>query len=289
MKTTMTSLALLLLAGYSQAAGVSIDTAYEGAAGETVKVQVMLDASTPVASAQIQMNYDPILLKVLSVTNVGAAGSQFIMGYKDHYGSLDVVMACAEGRCSQSGVLFEMLFQLNEGVPLGTAIDLVIARCDLGGDYGKNLASLSPQALTIGKVSVVPAATLDTDGDGIPDAWAWRYFNTTTNVTLRADPDGDGSDNQTEYKAGTNPLDGLSVFKISRASILPSPDKRWAGYMVKWLSVAEKRYRVERTEDLRHAFIPIETDIEANPPENTFVDLTATNAPAYFYRISVEQ
>lgn len=279
---------LVFLAGLLRAAGVSIGTSYEGAAGETVKAQVMLDASTPVASAQIQINYDPILITVLSVTNAGISGSQFIMGYKDHYGSLDVVMACAEGSCNQSGVLFEIYFQLNDGVSLGTAIDLIIARSDLGGDYGKNLATLTPLTFNNGKVSVVPSAALDTDGDGIPDAWAWRYFNTTTNIVLNADPDGDGTDNESEYKAGTNPNDRLSVFKITNSETVPAPDKPCAGFMVKWQSAAGKRYRVERTTDLRSAFTPIATGIEAVLPENSYMDSSATNAPSYFYRISVE-
>lgn len=279
---------LLFLSGSLRAAGVSIGTAYEGAAGETVKAQVMLDASTPVASAQIQINYDPILLQVLSVTNAGSVGSQFIMGYKDHKGSLDVVMACADGSCNQSGVLLEIIFQVNDGVPLGVAIDLVIARSDLGGDYGKNLANLTPLTFANGKVSVVPSAALDTDGDGIPDAWAWRYFNTTTNIVLTADPDGDGTDNESEYKAGTHPNDRLSVFKITSSETVPAPDTPCAGFMVKWQSAVGKRYRVERTTDLRSAFTPIVAGIEAVLPENSYMDSSATNAPAYFYRISVE-
>jgi hypothetical protein len=288
MKTETIVIALLMLAAYVHAAGVSIGTAYEGAAGETVKAQVMLDASTPVASAQLQINYDPMLLKVLSVTNTGVSGTQFIMGYKDHHGSVDVVMACADGSCNQSGVLLEVLFQLNDGVPLGTAIDLIIARSDLGGDYGKNLARQTSLTVENGKVSVVPSATLDTDGDGIPDAWAWRYFNTTTNIALTADTDGDGTNNESEYKAGTDPLDRFSVFKITHSETLPAPDKPCAGFMVKWQSVAGKRYRVERTTDLRSAFEPIASGIDAVLPENSYMDSSATNAPSYFYRISVD-
>jgi Cohesin domain len=288
MKANILSFVLISLAGPLIAAGVSIGTSYEGAAGETVKAQVMLDASTPVASAQIQINYDPMMVKVLSVTNSGSVGSQFIMGYKDHQGSLDVVMACADRSCGQSGALFEITFKVNEGVALGTAINLIIARSDLSGEYGKNLANLGPIAVTNGNVNVVPSATLDTDGDGIPDLWAWRYFNTTTNIALRADPDGDGTDNESEFKAGTNPNDRLSVFKITRSETVPAENAPVAGFMLKWLSVSGKRYRVERTTNLGQAFTPIATAIDAVLPENTYIDETATNAPSYFYRIGVE-
>jgi len=288
MKANVLFFVALLLADPLLATGVSIGSTYEGAAGETVKAQVMLDASTPVASAQIQINYDPMLVKVLSVTNSGSVGSQFIMGYKDHLGSLDVVMACSDGNCSQSGALFEITFQVNEGVALGTAINLIIARSDLSGDYGKNLASVSPIVVNNGNMNVIPSATLDTDSDGITDLWAWRNFNTTTNILLKADPDGDGTDNESEYKAGTNPNDKLSVFKITHSATVPAENAPAAGFMLKWLSVTGKRYRVERTMDLGQAFMPIATGIDAVLPENTYTDETATNAPSYFYRIGVE-
>jgi hypothetical protein len=288
MKTNVLIFVLISLAGPLLGAGVSIGSSYEGAAGETVKAQVMLDASTPVASAQIQINYDPMLVKVLSATNSGTVGSQFIMGYKDHQGSLDVVLACSDGSCSQSGALFEITFQVNDGVSLGTAINLIVARSDLSGDYGKNLANLGPIAITNGNVNVVPSASLDTDGDGIPDLWTWHHFNTSTNIVLNADPDGDGTNNEYEYKAGTDPNNNLSVFKITHSEAVPVENDPAAGFMLKWLSATGKRYRVERTTDLGQGFTPIVTGIDAVLPENTYTDETATNAPSYFYRISVE-
>jgi uncharacterized repeat protein (TIGR03803 family) len=47
---------------------------------------------------------------------------------------------------------------------------------------------------------------VDTDKDGLPDAWEQRYFQSLDN-SPDADPDCDGLSNLEEYKAGSDPLD----------------------------------------------------------------------------------
>jgi hypothetical protein len=51
-------------------------------------------------------------------------------------------------------------------------------------------------------------------GDGIPDTWRLKFFNSIDdpNAAAIADPDGDGSDNYQEYLDGTNPLFADAVF-----------------------------------------------------------------------------
>ena len=46
--------------------------------------------------------------------------------------------------------------------------------------------------------------SVDSNGDGLPDAWEMANFN-TLNVNPNADPDGDGWSNLQEYLNGTNP------------------------------------------------------------------------------------
>ncbi len=45
----------------------------------------------------------------------------------------------------------------------------------------------------------------DTDGDGIPDAWEFRYFGNLTTASATSDYDLDGLSDYGEYLAGTNP------------------------------------------------------------------------------------
>lgn len=51
------------------------------------------------------------------------------------------------------------------------------------------------------------ARGVDSDGDGISDAWEWMYaFNPLVSGDAQLDPDGDGVSNVAEYNAGTSPL-----------------------------------------------------------------------------------
>jgi hypothetical protein len=77
---------------------------------------------------------------------------------------------------------------------------------------------------------------LDSDGDGLPDAWEIQTTGNLTSLSGDEDTDGDGQTDLDEYLAGTNPLDPqdflgpvkFSVSVHSAAGILSWPSK--AGY-----------------------------------------------------------
>lgn len=56
---------------------------------------------------------------------------------------------------------------------------------------------------------------VDTDGDGLPDAWEYTYFGSLA-PSANGDPDGDGESNLSEYRSGTNPADPNSVVHSAR-------------------------------------------------------------------------
>jgi hypothetical protein len=57
--------------------------------------------------------------------------------------------------------------------------------------------------------------SLDTDGDGLPDAWELAYgLNPLNDNDANVDTDGDGLTNAQEYIAGTNPTNKLSTLKL---------------------------------------------------------------------------
>lgn len=68
------------------------------------------------------------------------------------------------------------------------------------------------------------AATVDSDGDGLPDEWKLAYGLDPTDPTglngPQGDPDGDGFTNYQEYIAGTNPRDSQDFLKFSAISLL---------------------------------------------------------------------
>jgi len=71
------------------------------------------------------------------------------------------------------------------------------------------------------KLADVEQAKVDTDADGMPDAWEWRYgLNPYSDADATQDPDGDKITNVNEYKAGTNPklADANALLKVSNAS-----------------------------------------------------------------------
>jgi hypothetical protein len=89
------------------------------------------------------------------------------------------------------------------------------------------------------------AAGVDTDGDGIADAWERTRFGNLTKATASSDSDGDGMTDLQEYLAGTNPLDpddNLRITHFERGVPPHSPTY----VILRWTSQPSRFYRVER-------------------------------------------
>ncbi len=125
---------------------------------------------------------------------------------------------------------------------------------------------------------------LDSDGDGIPDGWELANgLNPGNPADGLLDADGDGANNLAEYRSGTNPNDGQSYLRLS--SIAGSPG---VGVTVTWGSAAGRLYTVLRSGTVTGGFAPLATSIQSTPPQNVFLDSSATNAGPYFYRLQLE-
>ena len=119
----------------------------------------------------------------------------------------------------------------------------------------------------------------DANANGIPDAWERAYG--LTNVSATSDADGDGFSDRSEYLAGTDPTNRLSLLRITA---LQQPTGQ--GRVLRWSGVSNRQYRVEWTANL------------AVWPTNQFVYVGGTNAwrepwrlrcGRLFYRIGLQQ
>lgn len=85
----------------------------------------------------------------------------------------------------------------------------------------------------------VVAPPVDSDGDGMPNAWETTNGLSTSLNDAGADKDSDGQSNLAEYHAGTNPSDAQSLLEMLSAAAAP------AGQVtLNWAAVPGKVYRV---------------------------------------------
>jgi hypothetical protein len=115
-------------------------------------------------------------------------------------------------------------------------------------------------------------------------AWLSSYSFPLDGSADFIDSDGDGMNNWQEWRAGTDPSNSGSFLKL--LSITNAP----GGLTITWQSVQGVSYHVERTSDLSDpsTFSTIHSSIVGQPGTTSFTDSSATNAPAFFYRIAVQ-
>lgn len=124
----------------------------------------------------------------------------------------------------------------------------------------------------------------DIDGDQLPNDWeATHGFSVFDSFFLNTylDPDGDGVPNVEEYVAGTEPTNGLSVFRVT--------DIRWPGAGQVFVPALTGRwYTLEGLSDLSGGggWLPLVTNV---PGSNGWLGIVHTNAPGEFgYRVRVQ-
>ena len=121
----------------------------------------------------------------------------------------------------------------------------------------------------------------DADFDGMPDSWEIAQFG-STDALPDMDADGDGSNNLTEYVAGTDPVNAQSTFTIQELV----PDA--VGYVISWNSVEGRSYQVLKNSNLFYdEFSAISSIIPY--PVNRHTDAVERTEAQLFYQIEVSR
>lgn len=145
------------------------------------------------------------------------------------------------------------------------------------------VAGLQGQVHTGGRLNL--QRTVDTDGNGLPDWWEFRYFGHLTGTDPNADPDHDGMNNLAEWIAGTNPTNAASVLRLTLVSATNANN-----VVLSWPSVAGKNYWLARSTNLLTGFNSIVgTNVAATAPTNVLTDTAVLPGNTRFYRVGVEQ
>ncbi len=115
-------------------------------------------------------------------------------------------------------------------------------------------------------------------------AWAQQYGLPTDGSADFADPDGDGMNNWQEWRCDTNPTNALSVLKML------TPEYGASGIIVRWQSVTNRSYSLERSTDLgaQPPFQTLATNIPGQPDTTSYTDTNAVGPGPFFYRVGVE-
>ncbi len=128
----------------------------------------------------------------------------------------------------------------------------------------------------LGTVLLVPQ---DANANQLADDWEARYFP-GGGAMPGNDPDGDGHDNLTEYLAGTDPTNSLSVFEIVEMYQTAQTE-----FALKWTGANNRVYRVFWSDTL--GAWPSEQSVLVSGT-NAWHDKMAPRMPMRFYRVVIE-
>jgi hypothetical protein len=135
---------------------------------------------------------------------------------------------------------------------------------------------------------IQPDLDLDTDGDGIPDAWMIQHFGHPTSLASdrsRAgdDADADGMSNRQEYLAGTGPLDSQSNLKL----YIQGPDSGTGWPQVSFVAMQNVSYTLQYADSLTFGPWHKLTDVPAAPTTRLIRlnDFGAASVTVRFFRV----
>jgi hypothetical protein len=201
-----TSIALLALAQALRAEPRKLSIpGYLANPGGFIQVPLMLDNAAGLAAVQVQINFDPEVVKLQSVSS-GPLGQAFEMSQGDGDGFVQLTFFRGEALAGGSGRLAVLRFRANPGTVTDLFSELTIA--DLVLSDGSGVIDLRQKDSLVtqnGQVKVSPLQNIDNTGSGLPDWWEDQHGLDPFVNNLLLDPENDGLPNLLEYAFGGNP------------------------------------------------------------------------------------
>jgi hypothetical protein len=142
---------------------------------------------------------------------------------------------------------------------------------------------LNGQARIAGGTVDIGAYEFQSPASLISYAWLQGYGLPADGSADYEDTDSDGMNNWQEWRAGTVPLDALSVLKMF------VPSSTASGLALRWQSVSGVNYFLQRgTNPASPGFVTLQSDIVGQPGTTTCTDSNAVGAGPFIYRVGVQ-
>jgi len=167
-----------------------------------------------------QVFYGTIAIQNRAVTNSAAGTNVVIEAYRSSDGRL--MASYRMGSSTSQGRLFYVLRIPMEDAPVSSlefaapddTLTLVVKKLNAVQYASNNVPLVSGVASRMDF-----GASVDTDGNRVPDAWELAYFGSSGN-DLERDRDRDGASDYAEYLAGTSPIDPTDCFRLTSTNAM---------------------------------------------------------------------
>ncbi len=179
--------------------------AYLANPGSILEVPLTLDNAAGLAAIQVQVNFDPEVLQLLTVKS-GPLGDAFELSQGDGDGFVQLTFFRADALAGGSGRLAALRFRANPGAVTNLYSELAIAELTLSDSTGV-IDLRQKDALTThnGEVTVSVQPNIDNARSGLPDWWEEQHGLDLFTANGPLDPENDGLCNLLEYAFGGNP------------------------------------------------------------------------------------
>ena len=150
--------------------------------GGTVEVPLTLNNASGLAAIRVQINFDPEVLELQSVS-AGPLGEAFELSHGKGEGFVQLLLVRAGSLAGGSGRLAVLKFRANPGAKAKVYSDLAIADIGLSDSSGViNLRQKDSLRLTNGKVAITLSPDIHNGGSS-PSEW-WTDLHALSGLTL---------------------------------------------------------------------------------------------------------